>query len=166
MSEARRTIRKLIAAGLAAAAAVMVPVSSATASTQAAPHCQFGSGYGYLVDSDPIYSPPGNHSASVGRIELCRDSGYQYWAFILLDNPPTVSQYGDAEIARYRDGNVQNVLRCESPGGNGEVLPGQRRCWTPKIDGVSGHYKFIASGTLWSSHTGNLLADGYVALTR
>jgi len=164
----RRMRTSLAACAIAAisSASLIMPGISMTSAMAAAPDCQFGNGYGLLVDSDPVYSPPDTTTRSIGRIQLCRDSDYQYWGFILLNNSPTASQYGDAEIGRYRDGNFESFVNCDSVGGNGVVVSGQRRCWTPKFTGVSGRYTFMAYGSLWSSHTGNKLADGTTARTR
>ncbi len=164
-----RRIRTSLAACTFAAissASLMMPGISTTSATAAAPDCQFGNSYGLLVDSDPVYSPPDTKTRSIGRIQLCRDSDHQYWGFILLNNSPTASQYGDAAIGRYRDGIFESFVSCDSTGGNGVVLSGQRRCWTPKFTGVNSRYTFMADGSLWSSHTGNKLAEGITARTR
>ena len=103
--------------------------------------------------------------SSVGEIQLCRDGNYDYWGFILLDNSPTASQYGDAVLERTRSG-LPSYVGCDSSGGNGIVLPGQTRCWTPKLTGLSGAYTFRAEGTLTSSHTNTTVAFGSTIETR
>lgn len=97
---------------------------------------------------------------------LCRDSSYNYWGFVLLNNPATASQYGDAVLTRYRANDLPSSIGCESPGGNGIILPGQTRCWTPKISGLSGLYTFRVEGTVTSSHTGDWVAYGKTIETR
>ncbi|MGH3874975.1 MAG: hypothetical protein ACRDSR_26325 [Pseudonocardiaceae bacterium] len=145
------------AAMLAVAVVGLAPAASAQAA--AAPNCQFGSTYGTVVSSALVTKDIGGNP--IGKIQLCRDSSYKYWGFLLLNNPPTASQYGNAYIERYRDGSYESLVGCDSKGGNGIVVPpNQTRCWTPKFSGLSGHYTFDAIGFVNSSHTGNRYAYG------
>ena len=156
-------IRRRVVAVLAIVAGVVLGLApQASARVAAAPNCQHGSGYGTVVDWDYVTTDAG---AAIGTIQLCRDSNYNYWGFILSYYPLSASMWGDAILFRFRDG-VQSTVGCDSPGGNGIVLPGQTRCWTPKLTGLSGAYTFRAEGSVTSSHTGTTYGFGYTAQTR
>lgn len=157
-----KAIKVLAGVAVAVATATLLP-AAADASVQAAPNCQFGGTYGVRVDYAYVVTDSG---VSVGQIQLCRDGNYNYWGFLLLNNSPTASEYGDAVLERDRDGAMPSFVGCESTGGNGVVLPGQTRCWTPKLSGLSGAYTFRAEGTLTSSHTGITLAYNSTRTTR
>jgi hypothetical protein len=153
------TRKKVLGAFAGVIVAVLGLTPTASASTQtvtAAPDCQFGSTYGTVVARDYLRT---SGNTPVGKIMLCRDGNYKYWGFMLLTNPLTASQWGDAVLTRYRDG-LQTFISCDSDGGNGKVLPGQTRCWTPKFTGLSGLNTFRAEATVTSSHTGNWYAYG------
>lgn len=159
---------KVTAGAVVVVVASMFAPAEAGASTQAvtvAPTCQFGSSYGIRVVSAEVVTPS---KVSVGEVQLCRDSSYNYWGFLLLRSPATASEYGDVTLERDRSGSGGGVdlVNCKSPGGNDYVLPGQTRCWTPKLSGLSGAYTFGATGTLISSHTGNFVAYGATFVTR
>lgn len=154
--------KMLAVAGVAMAVAGLAPTTAAEA---AAPNCQFQNSYGVVVDEGFVRAPA-DTGTIIGKIQLCRDSSRRYWAFLLLNNSPNASTYGDAEILRYLDGNFQTFVSCASTGGNGVVISGQRRCWTPRFSGVNTRYTFFASGATWSSHTGNRISGGHTDLTR
>lgn len=150
-----RVLGALAVAVLAVAA--LAPAASAQTAL-AAPNCQHGSTYGQLVKAASL--------GSYGTIQLCRDSGYNYWGFVLFNNPLTASQWGQAVIERHRDGFFYDSVDCDSPGGNGYVEPGQTRCWTPKFTGLSGRWTFVAEGRLTSSHTGAVIAWNRTVVAR
>ncbi|MFD8497323.1 hypothetical protein [Amycolatopsis sp. NPDC059657] len=154
---------KVLGALTSTVVALVSLVPSASAQTAAAPDCQFGNTYGVVVDRAYLRTQTGN--VAIGKIQLCRDSDYKYWGFVLLNNPLTTSQWADAVLTRYRDG-LQGSISCDSPGGNGKVLPGQTRCWTPKFTGLSRLYTFRAEATVTSSHTGDWYAWGSTSQTR
>jgi len=156
-------IRKIIAALGVSSAAVLCLTMPASADTQAAPNCQWGSSYGTIVKTAPVTSTTGSR---VGTIEICRDSSYNYWGFVIYTSPMTASQYAEVYLDRYRDGVWESQITCDSPGGNGTVMPGQTRCWTPKFTGLSSRWSFRASSFKYSSHTGDLLAWGQTAIAR
>ncbi len=147
-------IKKILAAAGAAAIAVTGLTPAASAEVAAAPDCQHGSSYGIVVEKVNLTIG----TTVIGRIDLCRDSGYQYWGFVLFNKPATASQYGQAAIVRYDQVAYFSDVDCDSPGGNHKVMPGQTRCWTPKYDGRAGRWNFTAVGSLTSSHTGDVLA--------
>ncbi|MEW2502720.1 hypothetical protein ACQPXB_19825 [Amycolatopsis sp. CA-161197] len=159
-------IRKIIATLGIAGAAVLGLAVPASAQPQAAPDCQSNDGYGTIVATAPVSALTGG--TRVGTVELCRDSAYRYWAFVIYSSPMTASEYAQAYLQTYRDGSWVSDVTCDNTatGGNGHVAPTQRRCWTPKVNGVSGHYTFRARSDKFSSHSGALLASGYTALTR
>ena len=140
---------------------VAVPAS---AQAQAAPDCQHKSGYGTIVKTAPVTALTGG--TRVATVELCRDSAYNYWGFVIYTSPMTVSEYAQVYLQTYRDGSWVSDVTCDTAGGNGRVAPGQTRCWTPKVNGVSGSYTFRARSDKFSSHTGNLLAYGYTVVAR
>lgn len=154
---------KKIMGALTSAIVALVSLSPpASAQSAAAPNCQFGNTYSTLVTWEYLKT---RTDVAIGTIQLCRDSEYKYWGFVLLNNPLTASQWADAVLTRYREG-LQSSISCDSPGGNGIVLPGQTRCWTPKFTGLSRLYTFRAEGTVTSSHTGDWYAWGGTNQTR
>lgn len=157
-------VKKLIATLAVAAGALLGVAVPAAAQSQAAPDCQYGSGYWTIVTTAPVTALTGG--TQVATVELCRDSSYNYWAFAIYSSPMTVSEYAQVYLQVYRDGSWTGDFTCDSPGGNGYIAPGQTRCWTPKVVGVSGHYTFRARSDKFSSHTGSLLATGSTVRTR
>ncbi|PPK64291.1 hypothetical protein V5P93_001688 [Actinokineospora auranticolor] len=153
---------KVLGALTGATIAVVGLTPTASAEVAAAAACQHTSGGGTTVSRAPV---PG-----YGEIQLCRDGDYRYWGFLVLNNPPSVSQYGQAYLRRYRNSvpYPDTDFTCDSAGGNGKILPvpPQTRCWTPKLDGAAGVYTFEAEGRVYSSHTGTVLSRGYTARTR
>jgi hypothetical protein len=151
-------IRKIITALGVSSAAVLCMAMPASADTQAAPDCQWGSSYGTIVTTAPVRSEA--DGSRVATVEICRDSSYRYWGFVIYTSPMTASQYAEVHFDRFRDGVWESQITCDSAGGNGTVMPGQTRCWTPKFTGLSGRYTFQVASFKYSSHTGDLLAWG------
>lgn len=134
--------------GLLCSAAVVAAPAASAAGT-----CQFVNETGHVVRSMELY-----YGEPVGTIAVCRDDAYNYWGYIGFREKLTASQWAQATLYRQRDGLAAGTVTCDSPGGNQHVGAYQRVCWTPKMSGVSGHYKFLAVGELFSSHTGATLA--------
>lgn len=152
-------IRKtIVALGVSLAAVVWMVMPASAQALAAAPDCQWGTGYGTIVTTAPVKSEA--DGSRVGTVEVCRDSSYNYWGFVIYTSPMTASQWADVYFDRYRDGVWLSSITCDSPGGNGIVKPGQTRCWTPKFTGINSIYTFKASSFKYSSHTGDLLAWG------
>jgi hypothetical protein len=151
-------IRKIIATLGVAGAALLGAMVPASAQTQAAPNCQFGSSYGTEVARAAVLSVPDD--IRVGTVEVCRDSAFKYWGFVIYDVPMTASQYAEAWLNAYRDGQWVSQVKCSQTDPDDNVRPGQTRCWTPKVGGVSGHYTFSAYTEKYSSHSSALLASG------
>ncbi|WP_439658840.1 hypothetical protein ACSHWB_41715 [Lentzea sp. HUAS TT2] len=155
-------IRKLTAA-LAVAGAVLLGLAApASAEVQVSPFCQNGAGYQTRVDIANVVATNG---VAVGTVELCRQ-GSLYFAFALFDQPMTASQYAQVYLNRYDRGEPVGRVDCDSPGGNKHIKPGERRCWTPNLNGAASRYTFIASVLQYSSHTGDLLSGGVTDETR
>ncbi|WP_329064298.1 hypothetical protein [Amycolatopsis sp. NBC_01480] len=159
-------IRKVLATLGVAGTALLGVVAPATAQTQAAPDCQYTGGYGTIVKTAPVTALTGG--TRVATVELCRDSAYNYWAFAIYSSPMTASEYAQAYLQTYRDGSWVSDVTCDDKagGGNGHVAYTQTRCWTAKVNGVSGHYTFRARSDKFSSHTNNLLASGSTVTAR
>ncbi|WP_410660439.1 hypothetical protein [Amycolatopsis sp. lyj-112] len=151
-------IKKIIATLGISSAAVLCMAMPAAAHTQAAPDCQWGTSYGTIVTTAPVKAEA--DGSRVGTVEICRDSAYKYWGFVIYTSPMTASQYAQVHLGRYRDDVWESEITCDSPGGNKMVGPGQTRCWTPKFTGLSARYTFRAASFKYSSHTGDLLALG------
>jgi hypothetical protein len=168
-----RSFRRILGVFACAVVAVvsLTPVASASAATTAAaPPCQhYGGTY-----TQRSTAPVTGSSGAVGTIELCRDSNFNYFGFLILNNSPTASTYGQIFLYRYHSGvpSPATAFTCDSSpqgaptGGNGAIVQGQTRCWTPRLAGSAGAWTFEAKGTLYSSHTGDLLASGWTARTR
>lgn len=157
-------IKKLaLVAGSVIAALSLAPAASAEVAPLA--DCQHSGGSGRVVSEAPVEG-----GSTVGTIQLCRDSGYNYWGFLILNNPPTVAQNGQVFLRRFHNGtpSPSTPFTCDSLGGNGRILPvpPQTRCWTPKIEGSAGAWTFEAEGRLYRPRTGAIAARGYTARTR
>ncbi|WP_160169713.1 hypothetical protein [Amycolatopsis rifamycinica] len=158
-------MKKVIAALGVAVAALGCLTPAASAQTQAAPHCQYGSSYGVVVQPAAAITPVSG-GGSIGTVEVCRDGNYDYWAFAIYNSPMTVSEYAQVYLNRFRDGGLTETVTCDDPGGNKRIAPGQTRCWTPKLTGLSGRWTFQAYSQKFSSHTGSLLATGHTGIIR
>ncbi|MEU4249109.1 hypothetical protein AB0F15_17040 [Amycolatopsis sp. NPDC026612] len=158
-------VKKVITALGVATAALGCLTPAASAQTQAAPDCQYGSSYGVVVQpTAAITAVVGG--GRVGTVEVCRDSSYNYWGFAIYDSPMSASEYGQVYLNRFRDGALTETITCDDPGGNKRIAPGQTRCWTPKLTGLSGRWTFQAYSEAYSSHTGALLATGHTGIIR
>src|ERR1700741_2075520 len=157
-------IRKVIATLAVAGAVLLGAAVPASAQAQAAPDCQHGSSFGTIVKTAPVSGVAGG--ARVGPFELCRDSAYNYWGLVIYNSPMTASQYAEVYLNIYRDGTWVSDVACSDTGPEDNVRPGETRCGTPKVNGVSGHYTFRAWSDKYSSHTGALLATGYTVIAR
>ncbi|MGV9299029.1 MULTISPECIES: hypothetical protein [Amycolatopsis] len=150
----KNAVKMATVLGLMCSAAVAVaPSASASAIAQT---CQFGNEYGHVVRGGDLYYG----GDLVGTVAVCRDDSYNYWGYLGFREKLTASQWAQATLYRERDSVPAGSVNCDSSGGNGNVGAFQRVCWTPKFSGVSGHYTFLATGELYSSHTGTQLAIG------
>jgi hypothetical protein len=145
--------RGAVALALSCAAALGA-APSVQAQVQFTSTCQFENDTGTVVSSGDMY----DGATLVGTVAVCRDGSYNYWGYVGFREKLTASQWAQATLDRQRDGLAAGSVNCDSSGGNGKVLPDQRVCWTPKMSGLSGHYKFLATGEMYSSHTGDQLA--------
>ncbi|MEU4520414.1 hypothetical protein AB0F52_17155 [Amycolatopsis sp. NPDC024027] len=149
--------KKTVAAFAIASAAVLGLTPAASAEVRSSPDCQNSAGYQTLVT--PRAAVIATNDVIVGEVQLCRQ-GSLYFAFVLFNQAMTTSQYAQAYLTRYDHGAPVGTVTCDSTGGNGKVLPGQRRCWTPNLNGDASRYTFVAAADQHSSHTGALLASG------
>jgi hypothetical protein len=104
------------------------------------------------ISSAPMlrdHQPP-----SWGTIRLVRDSCSQYWAEITMASPLVANAKANAFLVQYGGGNDGRVLSCDSSGGNGSVIQGQRTCRTPKIKATSGSITFAAIGREYHNYGG------------
>ena len=90
---------------------------------------------------------------SWGTVRLVRDNCSQYWAEISMASPVVANAKANAFVVQYGGGNNGRVLSCDSSGGNGSVIQGQRTCRTPKIKGGSG-ITFAAIGREYHNYGG------------
>lgn len=149
-------IRKTIAMIGATAVAMLGLAAQASADVQAGPDCQNGDGYQTVVTKGVVRNSDGSRA---GIVEVCREDSL-YFGFVLFDAPMTASQYANVDLLRYDNGAPAGSVTCNDPGGNGTVLPGQRRCWTANLNGAAVRYKFQAMSFQYSSHTGDLISMG------
>jgi hypothetical protein len=90
---------------------------------------------------------------SWGTVRLVRDNCSQYWAEISMASPVVANAKANAFVVQTGGGNHGRVLSCDSSGGNGSVIQGQRTCRTPKIKGGSG-ITFAAIGREYHNYGG------------
>jgi hypothetical protein len=90
---------------------------------------------------------------SWGTIRLVRDSCSQYWAEITMASPVVANAKANAFLVQYGGSNNGRSLSCDSSGGNGAVVQGQRTCRTPKVKGGSG-ITFAAVGREYHNYGG------------
>jgi hypothetical protein len=155
-------VKKILAAAAGALAVTAGLVVAGGSASAAAPDCQTATGYGVVVASAPVKGL--SDGTEIGKSQLCRDAAYHYWAFVRFYSPLNASSWGQASLYRFRNGVQVSTIDCSS--GNGLVNPGQTRCWTGTLDGLSGGYTFQAVGEVTSSHTGNVYAQGWTPITR
>lgn len=90
---------------------------------------------------------------SWGTVRLVRDNCSQYWAEITMASPVVANAKANAFLVQYGGANSGRVLSCDSSGGNGSVIQGQRTCRTPKVKGGSG-ITFAAIGREYHNYGG------------
>jgi hypothetical protein len=90
---------------------------------------------------------------SWGTIRLVRDNCSQYWAEITMASTVVANAKANAYLVQYGGSNNGRVLSCDSSGGNGAVVQGQRTCRTPKVKG-SGSISFAAVGREFHNYGG------------
>ncbi|MDX8049599.1 hypothetical protein SK571_09430 [Lentzea sp. BCCO 10_0798] len=156
---------KKMAGVLAVAGAVLMGlVAPATASVgvQAAPDCQNDTGYHTVVGTGPIRDFSGDR---IGTVYLCR-TGSLYFGFALYEQPMASNQWAQAWLQRYDNGSWVGEVNCDTePGGNGNIRPGQRRCWTPNLNGDAVRYTFRVLSEKYTTGN-NLIANGATARQR
>jgi len=91
---------------------------------------------------------------SWGTIRLVRDGCSQYWAEITMASPVVANAKANAFLVQYGGANDGRVLSCDSSGGNGAVIKGQRTCRTPKVKAADGGITFAATGREYHNYGG------------
>jgi hypothetical protein len=91
---------------------------------------------------------------SWGTVRLVRDSCSQYWAEITMASPEVANAKANAFLVQYGGANSGRVLSCDSSGGNGAVIKGQRTCRTPKVKSTDGSVTFAAIGREYHNYGG------------
>jgi hypothetical protein len=79
-----------------------------------------------------------------GRVRLVRDSCSQYWAEVTMNPRLGKNAKANAYLVQHGGSNAGRVLSCDSSGGNGAVIAGQRTCRTPRIKSTDGGVTFVA----------------------
>jgi hypothetical protein len=88
-----------------------------------------------------------NHKPpSWGTVRLVRDNCSQFWAEITMASAVVANAKANAFLVQYGGANNGRVLSCDSSGGNGSVIQGQRTCRTPKVKASAGSITFAAIG--------------------
>ena len=129
--------------GLTGAIVLTAPAQTATAVTCSGARS---------ISSAPIlrdHQPP-----SWGKIRLVRDSCSQYWAEISMASAMPANARANAYLVQYGGDNGGRVLSCDSNGGNGAVLSGQRTCRTPKVRATDGGVTFASIGREFHNYGG------------
>jgi hypothetical protein len=89
-----------------------------------------------------------------GKIRLVRDSCSRFWAEISMESRMPANARANAYLVQYGGANDGRVLSCDSDGGNGAVIRGQRTCRTPKVKALSGSITFAAIGREFHNYGG------------
>jgi hypothetical protein len=85
------------------------------------------------------HRPPG-----WGDVRLIRDNCSQYWAEVTMDSRLPKYALTSAYLVQYGGSNNGRVLSCDSSGGTGAVVAGQRTCRTPKVRSLDTSATFVA----------------------
>ncbi|WP_433166868.1 hypothetical protein [Kribbella sp. CA-247076] len=136
----------LSTAGLAGVGAIALAATPAQAAEDAA--C---SGARSIASAPMLrdHKPP-----SWGTVRLVRDSCYRYWAEVTMASPLPANAKANAYLVQYGGGSNGRVLSCDSSGGNGAVVKGQRTCRTPKVKATAGSITFVAIGREFHNYGG------------
>ncbi|MFG1624915.1 hypothetical protein [Kribbella sp. NPDC049227] len=130
-------------AGVGAIALAATPAQAAEAATCSGARS---------ISSAPMlrdHQPP-----SWGTIRLVRDNCYQYWAEVTMVSKMPANAKANAYLVQYGGANSGRVLSCDSSGGNGSVIQGQRTCRTPKVRATAGSITFTAIGREYHNYGG------------
>ncbi|WP_330275126.1 hypothetical protein OG205_05395 [Lentzea sp. NBC_00516] len=154
---------KKITAALAVAGAVLLGLAApASAGIEANPDCQNDNGFQTVVTTGPIKSI--STGDRIGTIYLCRE-GSLYFAFALYEQTFVTNQTAQVWLQRFDNGNWVGEVNCDTePGGNQHIEKGQRRCWTPNLNGDAARYTFRALSEKYIGN--NLIANGATATRR
>ena len=130
-------------AGMGAIALAATPAQAAEAATCSGARS---------ISSAPVmrdHRPP-----SWGTVRLVRNSCYQYWAEVTMASRTPANARVNAYLVQHGGANSGRVLSCDSRGGNGSVIRGQRMCRTPKVKATAGSITFAAIGREFHNYGG------------
>ncbi|MDT7785742.1 MAG: hypothetical protein QOF58_4161 [Pseudonocardiales bacterium] len=138
-------IRTLMAVTTAAVALLGIAPSATAQSTPSVQvSCPHGQGSGIIISSGAVETSAG---VRIGTVHLCRDSSYKFWGYLQLDHDLPTGRWGQVTAWRFIGGSDgDSPTTCDGPGGNGYIRPGQSSCYTQKLYGAPGNYKFSAVG--------------------
>jgi len=103
-----------------------------------------------------------------GTVRVVRDNCSQYWAEISMASTVVANAKANAFLVQYGGSNSGRVLSCDSSGGNGSVIQGQRTCRTPKVKATAGSITFTAIGREYHNYGGGYeeISENATARTR
>jgi hypothetical protein len=109
------------------------------------------------------HKPPG-----WGDVRLIRDNCSQYWAEVTMDAKVPAYALTSAYLMQYGGSNNGRALSCDSSGGTGAVLAGQRTCRTPKVRSLDTSTTFVAVAREFHDYGGGFeqISENKTARTR
>jgi hypothetical protein len=109
------------------------------------------------------HRPPG-----WGDIRLIRDDCSQYWAEVTMDSRLPRYALTSAYLVQYGGSNNGRVLSCDTNGGTGAVVAGQRTCRTPKVRSLDTSTTFVALAREFHDYGGGYekISENQTARTR
>ncbi|WP_405056440.1 hypothetical protein OG474_27320 [Kribbella sp. NBC_01505] len=136
----------LSTAGLAGVGAIALAAAPAQAAEAAA--C---SGARSISSAQMLrdHRPP-----SWGSVRVMRDNCSQYWAEVVMESRLPANAKANAFLVQYGGSNNGRVLNCDSSGGNGSIVKGQRTCRTPKVRATNNNISFAAIGREYHNYGG------------
>lgn len=151
---------------LTTAAVALLGLAPAATAQTAQVSCPHGQGGGIVISSGAVLTAA---DVRIGTVHLCRDSDYRFWSYLKLDNDLPSGRWGQAVIWRYiGDRPGDSPTNCDGPGGNDYITPGQSSCFSQKLYGAPGNYRFHAIGRVYNGvyPNGRFHASGYSEITR
>jgi hypothetical protein len=109
-----------------------------------------------------------NRPPGWGDIRLVRDDCSQYWAEVTMDSRLPRYALSSAYLVQYGGSNDGRVLSCDSSGGTGAVIAGQRTCRTPKVRSLDTSATFVALAREFHDYGGGYekISENQTARTR
>lgn len=139
------TVRRRSAAVLGILALSTGVLTAGSVPAQAVPTDTCGGSVYVVPDTDVTSRTTGT---AIARIQLRRDSSFNYWSCITFFSPVPSGYWGMARIYRLLDGSLVDELHCDD-GGRSHVSAGGRFCRTPSFPAPSSRVTFYARGDLY-----------------